>query len=67
MLSYRMASLKGKAIKWSITYFYSIKYMTQNQLPLSTVVWPQKFFANTSKTSDAHIDNEAELQEMEVK
>jgi len=32
--------------------------MKPNQLPLSTTMWPPKFFSKTSKTSMAHLDNE---------
>ena len=44
-------------MKWSITYFYNIRYMKPNQLPLSTAMFPPKFFAKTSKKNVAHLDN----------
>lgn len=43
-------------MKWSITYFYNIKYMKANQLPLSTAMFPPKFFAISNK-SIAHLDS----------
>lgn len=44
-------------MKWSITYFYNIKFMTSSQLPLSTAVWPPKFFSKNSKKNEAHLDD----------
>lgn len=44
-------------MKWSITYYYNIIFMKSNQLPLSTAMWPPKFFAKTSKVSNAHIND----------
>lgn len=43
-------------MKWSITYFYNIRYMKPSQLPLSTAMFPPKFFAQTSKKNVAHLD-----------
>ena len=43
-------------MKWSITYFYNIRYMKPSQLPLSTAMFPPKFFAQTSKKNIAHLD-----------
>lgn len=34
-------------MKWSITYFSNIRYMNAHQLPLSTAVFPPKFFKQT--------------------
>jgi hypothetical protein len=31
--------------------------MKQNQLPLSTAMWPPKFFSESSKKNIAHLDN----------
>ena len=43
-------------MKWSITYFYNIRYMKPSQLPLSTAMFPPKFFAQTNKKNVAHLD-----------
>ena len=43
-------------MKWSITYFYNVRYMKPSQLPLSTAMFPPKFFAQTSKKNVAHLD-----------
>lgn len=44
-------------MKWSITYYYNIKYLKPNQLPLSTSMWPPKFFLTTfGKNNDIHFD-----------
>ena len=44
-------------MKWSITYFYNLTFMKPNQLPLSTAMWPPKFFSKTSRKSIAHLDD----------
>lgn len=44
-------------MKWSITYFYNVRYMKSNQLPLSTAMWPPDFFAKSSKKNVAHLNN----------
>ena len=43
-------------MKWSITCFSDIRHMKKNQLPLSTVIYPPKFFSKTSRKPDAHFD-----------
>ena len=44
-------------MNWYITYFYNTRYMKANQLPVSTAMWPPKFFAKSSKTSDIHFND----------
>lgn len=42
-------------MKWYITYFYNVRYLRPNQLPLSTAMFPPKWFTNI-KLSNAFID-----------
>ena len=47
-------------MKWSITYYYNIKYLKPNQLPLSTAMWPPKFFLTTyGMNNGIHFDKRA--------
>ena len=41
--------------KWSITYFYNVRHLTKNQMPLSTAMFPPKWYAESSK-SKAFLD-----------
>lgn len=44
-------------MNWYVTYFYNTRHMKANQLPVSTAMWPPKFFAKSSKTSDIHFND----------
>ena len=46
-------------MKWSITYYYNVRFMKQNQLPLSTAMWPPKFFSENSKKNEAHLNDKS--------
>lgn len=41
--------------KWSITYFYNVRHLTKNQMPLSTAMFPPKWYAESNK-SKAFLD-----------
>lgn len=41
--------------KWSITYFYNVRHLTKNQMPLSTAIFPPKWYAESNK-SKAFLD-----------
>lgn len=43
-------------MKWSITYFYNVRYMKPNQLPLSTAMYPPKWFAISNKNNIIKMD-----------
>lgn len=36
--------------KWSITYFYNVRHLTKNQMPLSTAMFPPKWYADSNKS-----------------
>ena len=42
--------------KWSITYFYNVRHLTKNQMPLSTAMFPPTWYAESNK-SKAFLDN----------
>lgn len=39
-------------MKWSITYFYNVRYLKSNQVPFSTAIFPPKWF---HKNNDGHV------------
>lgn len=41
--------------KWSITYFYNVRHLTKNQMPLSTAIFPPKWYAESNR-SKAFLD-----------
>ena len=48
-------------MKWSVTYFYNVRFMKSNQLPLSTAMYPPKWW------QIIHVDKNIVLNGLTIK